>query len=379
MTTIQPKPRLISQPSIVTERDPMSLSSDFDFSLMMHDPLGETSPAAAELPSSLSPVLPLLPTSDDIEKAPWQESSTGLTDSLLSLDFETGPELGSTMYSSGSLSESSPVLATPTDSVISTLFGPMDGVMFPTHSSAVSVADADTTESCAKRMRLDHAPRAGLSPTVALTKDFTLFPVEEDKPCMPLPTSVNAERSANVLQLLDSLNGAPNAPLPNNDAARTVPMSQILPKPVSGPTTAELSSSPSMVNKTVEGDATKSLRSGGRRRRRDVEELLPIDAPIQPRTYRTESATSRKDSSKSAECGSPQESAASSVEDGHEMDARSMKRLSNTLAARRSRHRKAEELKRLYETIERLEKEAQDWKERCLAAERERDQALLAQ
>ena len=56
-----------------------------------------------------------------------------------------------------------------------------------------------------------------------------------------------------------------------------------------------------------------------------------------------------------------------------EMDARSMKRLSNTIAARRSRHRKAEELKRLYETIEELESQVQQWKERCNKAEMERD------
>lgn len=55
------------------------------------------------------------------------------------------------------------------------------------------------------------------------------------------------------------------------------------------------------------------------------------------------------------------------------MDARSMKRLSNTIAARRSRHRKAEELKRLYETIEELESQVQQWKERCNKAEMERD------
>ena len=119
------------------------------------------------------------------------------------------------------------------------------------------------------------------------------------------------------------------------------------------------------------------MRGTGRRRRRDADELLPIDAPIQPRVYHTESATSRRDS-RGSESSSPGESGASTPLSGsQEMDARSLKRLSNTLAARRSRHRKAEELKRLYETIERLEKEVTLWKQRCESVEQERNRALL--
>ena len=64
--------------------------------------------------------------------------------------------------------------------------------------------------------------------------------------------------------------------------------------------------------------------------------------------------------------------------DGQEMDARSLKRLSNTLAARRSRHRKAEELKRLHDTIETLQNEVAMWKQRCERAEAERDRACIA-
>ena len=59
--------------------------------------------------------------------------------------------------------------------------------------------------------------------------------------------------------------------------------------------------------------------------------------------------------------------------ENQDLDARALKRLSNTIAARRSRHRKAEELKRLYDMIEQLEKQVGVWKGRCEAAEQERD------
>ncbi len=124
---------------------------------------------------------------------------------------------------------------------------------------------------------------------------------------------------------------------------------------------------------------TKSFR-GTRRRRRDVDELLPLDAPIQPRMYHTESATSRRDSkdhSSSGEVspknGNPLATPTLPSAENQDLDARALKRLSNTIAARRSRHRKAEELKRLYDMIEQLEKQVGVWKGRCEAAEQERD------
>lgn len=88
----------------------------------------------------------------------------------------------------------------------------------------------------------------------------------------------------------------------------------------------------------------------GRRRKRDAAELLPLDAPIQPRNYLTESATSRRDEPSASPTG--------------KTDARTQKRMSNTLAARRSRHRKAEELKQLYETIESLRNQVTLWRGR---------------
>lgn len=108
----------------------------------------------------------------------------------------------------------------------------------------------------------------------------------------------------------------------------------------------------------------------GTKRRLDSTDLLPIDAPIQSRTYKTPSATSRKDltDKQSIEPSTPDVSNAS--------DPLAAKRLSNTLAARRSRHRKAEELKQLHDTIEELTSEVEMWKRRCMRAEQERDQAF---
>lgn len=110
------------------------------------------------------------------------------------------------------------------------------------------------------------------------------------------------------------------------------------------------------------------LRSN--KRRLDSTDLLPIDAPIQSRTYKTPSATSRKDllDNQSTEPSTPDLSNSS--------DPLAAKRLSNTLAARRSRHRKAEELKQLHDTIEELTSQVEMWKRRCIRAEQERDQAF---
>lgn len=116
----------------------------------------------------------------------------------------------------------------------------------------------------------------------------------------------------------------------------------------------------------------ESLSSRGTKRKLDSVDLLPIDAPIQARNYKTPSATSRKDkldsNSSSTEPSTPDLSNVS--------DPLAAKRLSNTLAARRSRHRKAEELKQLHDTIEDLQSQVEMWKRRCMRAEEERDQAF---
>ncbi|KAK0532274.1 hypothetical protein OC834_002660 [Tilletia horrida] len=117
----------------------------------------------------------------------------------------------------------------------------------------------------------------------------------------------------------------------------------------------------------------------GVKRRADAAELLPLDAPIQARSYKTPSATSRKETeaapspaaASAAAAAAPDSPPADVIPEG--LNALEAKRLSNTLAARRSRHRKAEELRILHETISSLRDEVQEWKRRCLRLENERD------
>lgn len=111
--------------------------------------------------------------------------------------------------------------------------------------------------------------------------------------------------------------------------------------------------------------------SRGTKRRLDTTELLPLDAPIQKRTYYAVSATSRRDTNATDVDEFAEEEAAIR----REKDPRVAKRLSNTLAARRSRHRKTEELRLLHEKIEALTGEVESWKRRCELAEKERDDA----
>ncbi|KAH8834692.1 hypothetical protein DL96DRAFT_1571393 [Flagelloscypha sp. PMI_526] len=72
--------------------------------------------------------------------------------------------------------------------------------------------------------------------------------------------------------------------------------------------------------------------------------IIPFDAPIQPRQYITPSATSRRDAPSLKR-------KADDMEDPDEMDEIAKKRLQNTMAARRSRQRKRNELKELQDTL----------------------------
>lgn len=115
-----------------------------------------------------------------------------------------------------------------------------------------------------------------------------------------------------------------------------------------------------------------SCSQRGTKRRLGVDDLLPIDAPVQVRNYLGPSATSRKDwvPPSSVDHGpSAEEIAAIQAES----DPLAAKRLSNTLAARRSRHRKAQEREEYQQRIAELEAEANNWKKRCERAEEERD------
>lgn len=170
---------------------------------------------------------------------------------------------------------------------------------------------------------------------------------------------------------------APLAPAPTPAApatASTASAPALAPAPSSS-----TSSPPALDRRTSSSSSTKTTttESRGTKRRLESSDLLPLDAPIQKRTYYTVSATSRRDTAPAAQVD---EFAAEEEAIRREKDPRVAKRLSNTLAARRSRHRKAEELRLLHEKIEALTSEVESWKRRCELAEKERDdaRALLA-
>lgn len=297
----------------------------------------------------------------------WSDDSPGMSESLLSLDFDSANELGSSALQSGSFSDPSPTLVTPTDPAHQTLFSPLSGDMFAPESRTGSCQDVSAPVSKRACLELDKTSMS-FPGTMA---DFTLFPKEDEKrmPSATHSSSLNQHaQSADVLNLLNTL----NAPMREANEQQLGDKQE----PVMTASLPEISN----IHKSP-GVPTR----GTRRRRRDADELLPIDAPIQPRTYHTESATSRRDSTGSkSRSTSPREAQDSPrtpsvlLENNPDMDARSLKRLSNTLAARRSRHRKAEELKKLYDTIEELRQEAAMWKKRCEDAERQRDQRWLS-
>jgi len=113
----------------------------------------------------------------------------------------------------------------------------------------------------------------------------------------------------------------------------------------------------------------------GTRKNVTPETLVPFNAPIQPRKYRTPSATSRKElpvtfARKRARTQGPGEEeddvASPTVS---EEDAIKAKRLQNTLAARRSRKRKLEYQRELEDAIEAERKEKEAWRARALILE----------
>ena len=121
--------------------------------------------------------------------------------------------------------------------------------------------------------------------------------------------------------------------------------------------------------------ATRKTAPTGTRKNVTPETLVPYNAPIQPRKYRTPSATSRKElpvtfarkRARTREPGEEEEEAAGPTVS--EEDAIKTKRLQNTLAARRSRKRKLEYQRELEDAIEAERKEKERWRARALILE----------
>jgi hypothetical protein len=114
----------------------------------------------------------------------------------------------------------------------------------------------------------------------------------------------------------------------------------------------------------------------GTRKNITPETLVPYDAPIQSRKYRTPSATSRKQlpatfARKRARTSEPAEVEVEAPVDPtvSEEDAIKAKRLQNTLAARRSRKRKLEYQRELEDAIEAERKDKETWRAHALVLE----------
>jgi hypothetical protein len=142
-------------------------------------------------------------------------------------------------------------------------------------------------------------------------------------------------------------------------------------------------SNPRSVSAPTKTNRRKSAPTGTRKNV-TPESLVPIEAPIQPRKYVTDSATSRKElpavfarkRKRSMAFGAEVAEDEKVIVDPSvvppsplEMDAIEAKRRQNTLAARRSRKRKLEHQQELENAVdvERREKEA--WKARAMALE----------
>jgi len=112
----------------------------------------------------------------------------------------------------------------------------------------------------------------------------------------------------------------------------------------------------------------------GTRKNVTPESLVPHDAPIQSRKYRTPSATSRKElpatfARKRARTSGPGEDEPSAEPTVSEDDAIKAKRLQNTLAARRSRKRKLEYQRELEDAIEAERMDKEMWRSHALVLE----------
>ena len=194
--------------------------------------------------------------------------------------------------------------------------------------------------------------------------------------------SVAVSSSTSIAATAPALTASPLAFTSMPGSLASAPAS--MPAPALAPAPAHVAPSPSSAA-TPEvsspaldrrsSSSSNKTESRGTKRRLDSSALLPLDAPIQKRTYYTISATSRRDTAASAAAAELDEFAEEEAAIRREKDPRVAKRLSNTLAARRSRHRKAEELRLLHEKIDALTGEVESWKRRCELAEKERDDA----
>ncbi|KAF8059580.1 hypothetical protein FPV67DRAFT_1453801 [Lyophyllum atratum] len=148
----------------------------------------------------------------------------------------------------------------------------------------------------------------------------------------------------------------------------------VLPSPA--PSTASALPSQNLRSLEVEAPARRRSSATGTRKGVTPEALVPVDAPTQPRTYVTPSATSRKEvpsvfakkRSRSTAFGEEDDEFTEPPlgPDATEKEQIEYKRRQNTVAARRSRKRKLEYQQGLEDKVERLSRERDVWKTRAI-------------
>jgi len=176
-------------------------------------------------------------------------------------------------------------------------------------------------------------------------------------------------------QNLDSLFSMANES-PTSPAMDT----QALFSPQSSPLFADEHNRPSS-NRSVSDpnpSSSKRVQPTGHRKNLTPEQLLSVDAPTQTRNYYGPSATSRKDrpagfEDRRAKIVAKRKRGTDAGQELTEDDilaaAVEDKRRANTVAARRSRQRKLEHVKKLEDELEEMRKAMELWKERAIAAE----------
>ena len=206
----------------------------------------------------------------------------------------------------------------------------------------------------------------GISPDIFTSPMLTDFGGDDDQ--MPSLFGPSGYEGYDATKNFGSTLGPSDLPLPDMDDLYQI-----------SPGTPALDA-PSIQHFPIDHETSSVLAARkavptGTRKNVTPESLVPFDAPIQSRKYRTPSATSRKElpvtfARKRARTQGPgEEEDEASGPTVSEEDAIKAKRLQNTLAARRSRKRKLEYQRELEEAIEAERKEKETWRARALILE----------
>lgn len=299
-----------------------------------------------------------------------------------------------TPFSSGNTSgfQQSPAVGMPED--MSAYFN-SNSVAGPSSGSPANYSDVLSSPT--------HVPSVGPSPRVAQWHEFPLFAADPSPPVNPKTFTPVSSGATNLSQ--ESVNSSASGQT-SNSLSVPPPRASMSPSMSKRPRLSldgglghrrNLSSSSSAAPSPYLGAGSSSTKPTGYRRHMQPTDLTPLDAPTQKRNYAVPSVTSRKDfppsvtksltspsprgsKRSSAAAGLPtrddaeiEERGGSSGSDNLDTDelrqAIEEKRRANTIAARKSRLRKAEFLTGLQLQIKELEAENEQLRQRAEAAE----------